>query len=465
MYTLIIEDKNGVIADEFSFNHGTYLIGRVDGNDIILPSSNVSRQHARMFIRDSKCFIEDLGSSNGVIVDGQRIQGQRDLGSAAQIRIGDYYLYLEFNQEDDKQDVVSTHIVSQDENAYKLVRVGDAFAGEVFPLTERRNTVGRTEDNTIFLNDPSVSRRHANVDCDGMVYTLTDLGSSNGSSVGQKRISGPTILREHDRVSFGNVDFIFVSSSENVDVSKYAAGPAAMPKTAGAPRSGGGIGIGVIIVGLLIVMLLFLTLAIAAVAGWWLWSTNQAVEPPPVVVELTPEQKADALVNDGRALMSQQKWNDAIAKFDEALKEKPDAEVATKLRDQARKEQDAQEKFESGLKLKGKAQYEDARKKLESVPEGTAAHENAAKELDEVRQILSNQYKKAAREALDKNEYGTAQENYIKAFELICARGKSDQKEALKEIRDQIKAAEDKMERQRRRYPDFKPYEVAPQCR
>ncbi len=468
MYTLIIEDKNGVIADEFSFNHGTYLIGRVDGNDIILPSSNVSRQHARMFIRDSKCFIEDLGSSNGVIVDGQRIQGQRDLGSAAQIRIGDYYLYLEFNnEEDDKQDVVSTHIVSQDENAYKLVRVGDSFAGEVFPLTERRNTVGRTEDNTIFLNDPSASRRHANIDCDGMVYTLADLGSSNGSSVGAKRISGPTILRERDRVSFGNVDFIFVPSGENVDVSKYAGPAAPMPKTGGSGRSsgGGGIGIGVIIVGLLIVMLLFLTLAIAAAAGWWLYSSSQVEEVPPIATELSPEQKADSLVNDGRALMSQQKWTDAIAKFDEALTAKPDSEDAKKLKAQAVKEQDAQEKFEAGLKLKGKAQYDDALKKLESVPDGTSAHDTAAKELDEVRQILANQYKKAAREAMDKNEYGTAQEAFVKAFELICARGKTDQKAALKEIRDQITAAEDKMQRQRRRYPDFKPYEVAPQCR
>lgn len=464
MYTLIIEDKNGVIADEFSFNHGTYLIGRVDGNDIILPSSNVSRQHARLFIRDSHCFIEDLGSSNGVIVDGQRIQGQRDLGSAAQIRIGDYYLYLEFNREqDDKQDVVSTHIVSQDDNAYKLVRVGDSFAGEVFPLTERSNTVGRTEDNTIFLNDPSVSRRHATIDCDGMVYTLNDLGSSNGSSVGAKRISGAAILRDHDRVSFGNVDFIFVPSGENVDVSKYAAAPAAIPKAGGG--GGGGMGIGVIIVGLLIVMLLFLTLAIAAAAGWWLYSSSQTVEPPPVTTELAPEQKADALVNDGRALMSQKKWNDAIAKFDEALTLKADSEDAKKLREQARTELDAQDKFEAGLKLKGKAQYEDARKKLESVPEGTAAHESAAKELDEIRQILANQYKKAAREALDKNEYGTAQENYIKAFELICARKKTDQKEALKDIQKQIEAAEAKMKRQKRRYPDFKPYKVAPQCR
>jgi pSer/pThr/pTyr-binding forkhead associated (FHA) protein len=459
MYTLIIEDKNGVIADEFSFSEGTYLIGRVDGNDIILPSSNVSRQHAKLFVRDDSCFVQDLGSSNGVIVDGQRIQGERDLGSAAQIRIGDYYLYMEFNRDrDDSQDVLSTHIVSQDEDAYKLVRVGDRFAGEVFPLDERRNTIGRTEDNTIFLNDPSVSRGHAEIECDGIIYRLTDLGSSNGTSVGGRRITGPTILRERDRVGFGNVDFIFAPSGEDVDVRKYAG-------HASSPGIAGGIGIGVIIAGLLILVMFGMGILFAGVAGWFLYKGHQAtVVAPPVVIEMSESQKGDALVTDGVALMSQKQWSDAIEKFDEALTLDLNNKRAKSEREKALRERDAQEKFEAGLKLKGAEQYDSARIKLETVPEGTVASEVAARELDEVRQILANQQKKAAREAADRGEYGTARDKYIRALELVCDRKRVDQKSTLEGLKEKIVALERKMKRQRR-YRNLEPYEVKRECR
>src|SRR5690554_1919785 len=99
MFTITIEDQNGQVADTFSFDHGSYVVGRLDECDVILPSSSVSREHARIFIQDGRCYIEDLGSANGVIVDGQKVLKSRDLGTASQIRIGDFYLYLEYKNQ------------------------------------------------------------------------------------------------------------------------------------------------------------------------------------------------------------------------------------------------------------------------------------------------------------------------------------------------------------------------------
>lgn len=458
MFTLTIEDKSGLVADEFCFNHGTYLIGRVEGNDIILPSSKVSRQHARIFIRDQKCYIEDLGSSNGVIVDGQRIQGERDLGSASQIRIGDYYLYLALNKEQDnnQHDVVSTHIVSQDENSYKLVRVGDGFAGEIFPLSEAQNSVGRTEDNAIFLNDPSISRRHARVDYDGMVYCLHDLGSSNGTCVNDKRISGPTILRSSDRVSFGNVHFVFMPSKDQYD------GPGAGPASAGgapAMPAGGGGGKSNTVMILVIAavgFVLLLGMVILAGAGYYLYTSTQVEEPVvPVVKELTPTQKGEKLLEDGRALMQSSRWTEAIGKFDEALALAPDLGEAKSLKKQAEKEQSAKEKLDAARTFKGKEQYEEAKKSLESVPEGTASRDQAKQELAEINQLLAVSFKKEGISALKDKDFLKAHENLVKSIELKCDEDTKNELQSLEKV----------MKKKRKLRGKYEPYNYPPSCR
>lgn len=457
MFTLTIEDKNGVIADEFQFNHGTYLIGRVEGNDIILPSSKVSRQHARIFVRENQCYIEDLGSSNGVIVDGQRIQGERDLGSASQIRIGDFYLYLAFNKDQDnnQHDVVSTHIVSQDENSYKLVRVGDGFAGEIFPLTEPQNSIGRTEDNTIFLNDPSVSRRHARIDYDGLVYTLHDLGSSNGSSINDRRVGGPTILREDDRISFGNLHFVFMPSSKHLVPEDYAA-----PATAGSSGGGGGISVGMIAVGAVILMFLLLGMALVGGAGYYFYTQKQAEAeaaktPPPK--ELTQEEKIDRLINDGQALMQTGRWDDAISRFDEALALDADHKRAKELKEQAQKESNAGEALNTGISLKGKSNYKEARKRFKEIPEGTTAYEQAQKELREVDSLLADKLKREGNTAYKDKDLLAAHQKFVEAAQYKCDT-------SLKELIEEVEKTMADRRYRRKLNGQWEPFKAPPGC-
>lgn len=454
MFTLTIEDKNGVIADEFCFNHGTYLIGRVEGNDIILPSSKVSRQHARIFVRNNRCFVEDLGSSNGVIVDGQRIQGERDLGTASQIRIGDFYLYLALNKDQDnnQQDVVSTHIVSQDENSYKLVRVGDGFAGEFFPLAEPRNSVGRTEDNTIFLNDPSISRKHAELNYDGLVYSLRDLGSSNGTCVNDKRISAPTVLREGDRISFGNLHFVFMPSSKHL-------APENMPNVGGADgKKKGGVGIGTILAILAVLGFLFFLL-LAAVGGGYYFLVYKKAEPAPEVPkpvvskELTDDQKIQGLLTEGQSLMQSNRWEDAIDKFDEALKLDPKNAEAEKLKKQATTELEGQKLLDDGIALKSKKQYDEARKKLLSIPSGTNAQESAKTELENIEALLVDQYRKEARTLAEDGDLLGAHKKLAKVIEIKC---NSD-------VKDQIQGVEADLTKKKK--SGWDPIKIPPSCK
>jgi len=225
MYTLIIEDRHGRLAAEISFDQGSYTIGRVDGNDVVLPSNSVSRTHARIFVSNNKCYIDDLGSANGVTVDGVALKTRTEIGNGSKIRIGEYTLFLEYKDNSANshgQDVLKTQIVSGGQGGFKIVRVSDKFAGEEFMLSELINSIGRTEDNYILLSDPSISRNHAKIINQGMTFKLSDLDSSNGTFVNGKRLRGEVLLQSGDEVRFGNVRFVFVSSNQRVDLAMYA---------------------------------------------------------------------------------------------------------------------------------------------------------------------------------------------------------------------------------------------------
>ena len=68
-----------------------------------------------------------------------------------------------------------------------VVRSGGGRAGEMFPL-EGETTVGRSPDCGIFLDDVTVSRKHAVLGERDGDYFIEDQGSLNGSFVNRKRV-------------------------------------------------------------------------------------------------------------------------------------------------------------------------------------------------------------------------------------------------------------------------------------
>ncbi|WP_232537078.1 FHA domain-containing protein [Cystobacter fuscus] len=70
-------------------------IGRQEGNTIRLTERNVSRRHARLLRQNGHVLVEDLGSYNGVRINGERIQGPAQVGDGDLIQIGDYDLAVQ----------------------------------------------------------------------------------------------------------------------------------------------------------------------------------------------------------------------------------------------------------------------------------------------------------------------------------------------------------------------------------
>jgi Protein of unknown function (DUF3662)/FHA domain len=64
-------------------------------------------------------------------------------------------------------------------------------------------TIGRGRQADIVLNDPNVSRQHAEIRPRGGSWVITDLGSTNGSQLNGRRIDGSEVLRTGDEIELG----------------------------------------------------------------------------------------------------------------------------------------------------------------------------------------------------------------------------------------------------------------------
>lgn len=85
-----------------------------------------------------------------------------------------------------------------------------AKAGSRYLVTETFTTIGRHPESDIFLDDVTVSRRHAEVHRDGEAILLNDVGSLNGTYLNRTRIDSSS-LRSGDEVQIGKFKLVFLT--------------------------------------------------------------------------------------------------------------------------------------------------------------------------------------------------------------------------------------------------------------
>ena len=81
-------------------------IGRAEYNDLVVPDDSVSSQHAKLTRREGIWILTDLGSTNGTMVDGERVTTDVPIAPGAFVRFGDIQLVFEPTDDDagmDKQ--------------------------------------------------------------------------------------------------------------------------------------------------------------------------------------------------------------------------------------------------------------------------------------------------------------------------------------------------------------------------
>jgi hypothetical protein len=72
------------------------------------------------------------------------------------------------------------------------------------PVTAVASTMGRSPNNEIVINDPEISRRHAQILQQAAGFAVEDLGSTNGTFVNGQRCVGVTAVRDGDIIELGD---------------------------------------------------------------------------------------------------------------------------------------------------------------------------------------------------------------------------------------------------------------------
>ncbi len=92
-----------------------------------------------------------------------------------------------------------------------LTIVKGPSSGQTFELSEESVTLGRDPSNSVFLNDATVSRKHARIDLSGLAAghaTVEDLGSLNGTWVNGAIVSKAS-LRDGSTLQIGTFRMVF----------------------------------------------------------------------------------------------------------------------------------------------------------------------------------------------------------------------------------------------------------------
>jgi hypothetical protein len=121
----------------------------------------------------------------------------------------------------------------------KLVVLSAGFSGRTHELNVDKTTVGRVEDNTFQIADPSVSSHHCEILLQGSDVLIRDLGSTNGSFINGEKISEST-LKPGQTLKLGQIELQLVPEGAPMPAPKAPAAPApggsAPAPTAPAPK-------------------------------------------------------------------------------------------------------------------------------------------------------------------------------------------------------------------------------------
>src|SRR5208282_5389404 len=93
----------------------------------------------------------------------------------------------------------------------RLAGIGESAAHE-HALNKRKVAVGSAADSDLVVGGPTVSRHHAIISRWFGRYRVTDLNSTNGTFLNNRRISGPAPIAKGDELRFGAARFVFLDA-------------------------------------------------------------------------------------------------------------------------------------------------------------------------------------------------------------------------------------------------------------
>jgi ABC-type multidrug transport system ATPase subunit/pSer/pThr/pTyr-binding forkhead associated (FHA) protein len=226
----------GQPAREIRLEKDSYSIGRSPGNDIVIESPVISREHGRLTRSGAGWTYQDLGSRNGSFVEGKKLEQPVDMHVGSRLQLGKELaraVMVTFQLADSvpsaapapshEEDSPRTMLMSNCPRCRVPVQPDAAFCPscglnlapaapgktaptisisarpelavqelgggkQSYPLTKSVMRVGRAADNDIVIASKLVSGHHLQVESQTGRVTVTDLNSTNGTMLNGVRI-------------------------------------------------------------------------------------------------------------------------------------------------------------------------------------------------------------------------------------------------------------------------------------
>ncbi|MCH8987823.1 MAG: FHA domain-containing protein [Chloroflexi bacterium] len=194
------------MGETVNMGQGTISIGRSPDNDIVIDDPTVSRKHARLVFDGNQYIVEDLASTAGVKVNGNKVQ-KAAMPVGATLKLGDTEIVFGNTQERAAQprqapaprpvqasnEPAATRVIGKQKTAMWLAVTVGPDTGSTVQLNGGDNLIGRGQENALVLGDSYVSSRHAMVRVENGKSYLYDIGSKGGTKVNGTRIDSHVV--------------------------------------------------------------------------------------------------------------------------------------------------------------------------------------------------------------------------------------------------------------------------------
>ncbi len=178
-------------------------VGRSATNNIVIDNNNVSSNHARFKIAGNEIILEDVGSTNGTYVNGEKI-------TLKKVTADDIITFS-------KNYTFTWKQLEEALNSYKKSKTSES--GRVHTTIKEKEVIniGRSSDNDLVINNIKVSRKHAKLKKEDNEWYVEDLGSSNGTFLNGKKVK-QTKVTSKDVLTIGgiplNMEKLFAAEKE-----------------------------------------------------------------------------------------------------------------------------------------------------------------------------------------------------------------------------------------------------------
>lgn len=225
--------RDDEIVAEITLGHQPLFIGRFPENDIVLSHPDISRRHTKLTLEEGKVHVEDLESSNGTKIDGEKIT-KATLSSGDQFQVGPFVIELEAEEkpvesdddsfvraiavrpasepeEPDPLKVLNSFLTEEPStpSSARLVHLDGDDEGEAVPLAKDSTTLGKASDNDVVLPDQEAEEKQASIAKESDGFVVRDGNESTGTFIDGVPVR-ERVLENHDMLQVGGARFEYV---------------------------------------------------------------------------------------------------------------------------------------------------------------------------------------------------------------------------------------------------------------